>query len=69
MVVNGADVDIKDKTGLTPLMHLARNGYIDMVSDFITQDQKNETESTSFETVPSLSQGTYSKLLFDFGFF
>ena len=64
LVVNGADVDIKDKAGLTPLMHLARNGYIDMVSNFITQDQENETDSTSFETVSSLSQGTYSKLLF-----
>ena len=63
LVVNGADIEIKDKAGLTPLMHLARNGYIDMVSNFITQDQENETNSTSFETVSSLSQGTYSKLL------
>ena len=63
LVVNGADVDIKDKAGLTPLMHLARNGYIDMVSNFITQDQENETDSTSFETVFFLSEGTYSKLL------
>ena len=56
LVVNGADVDIKDKAGLTPLMHLARNGYIDMVFNFIKQDQEND--STSFETVSSLSQGT-----------
>ena len=64
LVVNGADVDIKDKAGLTPLMHLARNGYIDMVFNFIKQDQEND--STSFETVSSLSHGTYSKLLFSF---
>ena len=62
LAVNGADIDMKDKAGLTPLMHLARNGYIDMVSNFITQDQENETNSTSFETVSSLSQGTYSEL-------
>ena len=62
LVNHGANVNVKDNFGLTPLMYLARNGYINMLTKLIRLKKSNSTAVSSLLKSKSLEVGISSIL-------
>ncbi|MEO6811195.1 MAG: ankyrin repeat domain-containing protein, partial [Isosphaeraceae bacterium] len=57
LLAAGADANVKDRDGYTPLMHAAQEGNADIVSDLIAAGAKVNVKSTEKSTPISLAVG------------